>query len=292
MEAIFERIGGMGIGLLAALMLGGMAYSQNAVDVTGDISAQTASTTGSSDVVSGTTTDVSGNSSPLSQFENLQQALAQQLSALESSGATWQQVDEWRQQNAAQYAQRDQLGMLVSMGNYSQPIPLVSGTNIPAGLSSTLQDFVAAQVASANARAQLHNQFVSELPAGASAAQIEQIRQQEEQALMVPRSADSGLQQQRVSAITAEQAAQPVPIPGPPVFPLGSSPGLKAFITARNALAQSWAEFENQYRTADPATRQAATQQWQQQNANLVQAMRAAGQQLVGSNSNQAEVNQ
>jgi hypothetical protein len=67
---------------------------------------------------------------------------------------------------------------------------------------------------------------------------------------------------------------------------------LQAFLVARNALASARAQLWNQYLTADPSVRQAAIQQWQQQNAAQIQQLSQLAQALSNPTSTQGAENQ
>jgi len=80
--------------------------------------------------------------------------------------------------------------------------------------------------------------------------------------------------QLQLSRIIAQQQAQP-PLPEPPPrqMPSSASPQLRAYLTTRDQLMRDEIAFLNQHRTDDPATRQAAMQQWRQQNAARFQQL-------------------
>jgi hypothetical protein len=149
---------------LAGLALAGIVVSLSAFAQTGPASSQT-----------------SGSAGTLAQFQQEQQALFQQWQTLVSQGATQQQLAAWQQQNAAQFQAQQQLAQALSAASALQPMPLISQVNIPANAPPTLSDFLTTQASLANARAQIHNQLLQALPAGATQQQIDQMRQQEMQ---------------------------------------------------------------------------------------------------------------
>jgi len=159
--------------------------------------------------------------------------------------------------------------------------------NIPANASGALKDFLTMQASLANARAQIHNQLLQALPSGASQDQISQMRQQEEQIFQQQHAGDLQFQGKRGQTLAAESGLKPLPVPGPAVIPPNASRQLQAYLTARNTLMSAWVQLWNQYVTADPAIRQAALQQWQQQNAGRLEQLRAQARDLSNSTANQ-----
>jgi len=274
MKAICKRFGGSWIGLLAALIL--------TLTFCGTAFAQTATTA----------PQASGSTGALAAFCQEQQSLAQQWQALVSQGATEQQVDAWRQQNAAQIAQLRQSAQALALASALQPMPLISGANIPPNASSTLKAFLMVRASLANARAQIHNQLLQSMPAGATQAQVSAMQQQEEQLFQQQHSADLRLQSQRAQTLAAEAASRPLPPPGPLNIPPNATPQLRAFLTTRNALVAAWAQTWNQNIRASPAARQAAIQQWQQQNAGSLQQLQEQTQNLSNPTQTQQEENQ
>jgi hypothetical protein len=234
----------------------------------------------------------SGSSSTLAAYLQERQTLAQERQALVAQGATPQQLTAWRQQNAAQFQALQQLAQTLALASALQTMPVIAQVNIPANASSTLADFLTTQASLANARAQIHNQLLQSLPSGASQQQVNSMLQQEQQIFQQQHAGDLQLQGQRVQTLAAESASTPLRVPGPAVIPGGASPQLQAFLVARNALASARAQLWNQYLTADPSVRQAAIQQWQQQNAAQIQQLSQLAQALSNPTSTQGAENQ
>jgi hypothetical protein len=89
---------------------------------------------------------------------------------------------------------------------------------------------------------------------------------------------------QRQSELRQTIAQQPGnPIPEPPLaqIPANVSPEMRAYLTARDQLTRDQIAFINLHRSDDPATRQAAMQQWQQQNAARIQQLQQQAQTLA-----------
>jgi hypothetical protein len=111
---------------------------------------------------------------------------------------------------------------------------------------------------------------------------------QEEQTFIQQHASDLQLQAQRSQTLATEAASsRPLLVPGPPVIPPNATPQLKAFLTARNALAADRAQLWNQYLTADPAVRQAAMEGWEQQNAARIQQLQQLAQAMVNAAASQ-----
>jgi len=278
MSADCNISGGCWIGLLAGMLMGGVVFAQ-----AGDISPQ----------VSGSTAAPAPSAlSTLQTYQQERQTLAQQQRTLISQGATRQQLQAWRQQNAAQFQALQQLAQSLSQASALQPMPVTRQANIPPNASATLADFLTTQASLENARAQIHNQLLQALPSGATQEQVSAMQQQERQIFQQQYAADLQLQAQQAQTLAAESASQPVPVPGPPVIPPNATPQLQAYLTERNALATSRAQLWNQYITADPAARQAAMQQWRQQNAGRLQQLRELLQESSNSTATQEGENQ
>jgi len=67
-------------------------------------------------------------------------------------------------------------------------------------------------------------------------------------------------------------------------MPPNASPQMQAYLTARDQLMRADVAFENQHINDDPATKQAALQQWQQQNATQIQQLQQMAQTLSNTN--------
>ena len=88
-------------------------------------------------------------------------------------------------------------------------------------------------------------------------------------------------QQQLAQIISQQQAKNPLPEPPPLQIPPNASPQMKTYLTARDQLMRDQIAFMNQHRTDDPAARQAAMQQWRQQNAARFQRLQQQSQTLA-----------
>ena len=241
MRADWHISGGCWIGLLAAFVMGGTVSAQ-----TGTIPLQE-----------------SGSSTALQTYRQELASLLQERRTLVSEGATQQQLQAWRRQNAPQLQALQQLAAQLGSPPSLQPKPTTQQANIPANASSTLADFLTNRASLANARAQIYNQLLQTLPQNPSQEQI-----------------GAMMQAQRAQALAGELASGPLPVPGPVVFPPNATPQLQAFLTARNRLAHDRAQFSNQYSGADPTVRQAAMQQWRQRNASQFEQLRELAQDL------------
>jgi len=239
------------MGLLAGLALGGVLYAQS----------------------ENSPSQGSGSSGTLATFIREQRELARARQSLVAQGATRQQLQAWQQQNAGAFQALQQMAQSLAATSALQPAPANHQANIPPNASPTLRDFLTTRAALANARAQIHNQLLAALPSGATQEQIQAMRQQAQQMFRQQCAGDLQLQAQRVQILGAASASQPVPVPGPAVIPPNASPQLRAFLTARNTLATERAQLWNQYLNAAPAARQAAIEQWRQQNAARFQQL-------------------
>jgi hypothetical protein len=95
-------------------------------------------------------------------------------------------------------------------------------------------------------------------------------------------NADLLKRQRELSQIISEQQAKnPMPTPPPLQIPPNASPQLKTFLTDRDQLMRDQIAFMNQHRTDAPAARQAAMQQWRQQNAPRFQQLQQEAQAMA-----------
>jgi hypothetical protein len=257
-----KRIGCFG--LLASLAMSGLAFAQNPA----------------------ITTSTSGSTDPLTAFQQGQSALVQQWETLISQGATPDQINTWRQQDAAQFQAQQQLAESLGLTSSLRPIPLLSSTNAPAIASGTLADFASAQAMLANARARIRNRLLQAMSSGASRQQLFQMEQQTDQQFQQQHALDLQLQQKRAQFIAGETASKALQAPTASANLSNVPPKLQAFISARNALLNQWIQVWNQYAGADAAVRDAALQQWKQQNIQKLEQLQALAADLSSSNVN------
>ena len=219
-----------------------------------------------------------------------QDTLSQQERALKAQGATQAQLLAWRQQNASLFAAQQQFAEAMGTTAALQLRPTNTQPNIPAAASQTLSDFLTTQAALGNAHAQIHNQIVQQAAASGQSltlAQISQMEQQQEQLFQQQHDSDLQLQVQRAQTLASVSAQAALPVPGSSVVPPNASPQLAAFLTARDQLAHDEIQFRNQYVTATAAVRDAAIQQWHQQNLARFQQLQHLAQSLASVNSAQ-----
>ena len=201
-------------------------------------------------------------------FVQEQQSLAQAEQALVAQGATQQQIQTWRTQNAARFAAQQQrakdLATASASASATQPLPTISEVQIPPGASQEMIDFLTTQADLSNRAAQLHNQKTPNADAV--------FQQQNATALQA--------QQQRAQVIAAQQPFVAVPIPSSAPMPPNATPQMVAFLTLHNQLVQEEAQLRNQYVTATPTAREEAMQQWRQQNASRFQQLQQQAQNI------------
>jgi len=193
-------------------------------------------------------------------YQQEQLALAQEENALVAQGATQDQLDAWRQKNAARFAAQRQRASAMASASAAQPIPPIT-PNIPANASSTLQDYLTTQAALANAQAQIHNQLAQALPRSANDAQILQMHQQEMQLFQQQHAGELQLQAQRSQVLAQEAGQIPMPMPPPLQMPPDASPRMQAYLTLRDQLMREQTQLFNQHLTDSPQTK-AAIIQW------------------------------
>jgi hypothetical protein len=207
-------------------------------------------------------------------FQQQQQALAQSFSAMMAQGGTPQQMAAWQQQNASQLAalqqQAQQLAAASAAAWAGQPMPLISEVEVPEGATPEMANFLATRADLSNRAAQLHNQQTPNAPT---------VFQQQN-------GAELQAYQQQAQVIAAQSAPVTMPLPPPLQIPPNATPQMAAFLTARDQIIRSQIQMQNQYANADPATRQAALAQWQQQNAAQLQQLQTLAQNLSTTTTN------
>ncbi len=208
-------------------------------------------------------------SAELASFRQEQRALAREKAALVAQGATPDQLQTWRTQNATRLAAQRQRAKDMAAGTAAHPAPIISEVEIPEGASQEMADFLTTRADLANHRAQLHN----DKTANAEAVFHEQ------------NGAEIEAQKQRMKDFAAQSAQRPRPVPGPLALPAGAPQPLQAFLTLRHQLLVEEAQVWNQNLAAGPAARNEAVAQWRQQNAAQFQQMQALAKNLKASSS-------
>jgi hypothetical protein len=152
------------------------------------------------------------------------------------------------------------------------PMPFTPGANIPANASPELKEFLQNRQTLMQKMAELRQQN----PSANGAPDPKLFAEfQEQNAALLQR-------QKELSQIIGQQLAKnPIPTPPPLQIPPNASPQLQAYLTARDQLMRDQIAFMNQHRTDDPATRQAAMQQWRQQNATRFQQLQQQAQAMA-----------
>jgi len=147
-----------------------------------------------------------------------------------------------------------------------------TGPNLPANASPEMKEFMANRATLMQKMAQLRQQNPSTngVPDPKIFAQFQQ-----ENATLLQR------QKELSQVISEQQAKNPIPTPPPLQIPSNATPQAAAYLTARDQLMRDQIAFMNQHRTDDPAARQAAMQQWRQQNAPRFQQLQQDAQALA-----------
>jgi hypothetical protein len=240
----------------------------------------------------GVSPQTSGSSNTLQTYRTETRTLAEQHQTLISEGATAQQIEAWRAQNAPQFEALQEMAQQLAVASVLKPRRMIRSVNIPGNASGTMTDSLTTQANLANARAQLDNQQLQTLPPNPTQEQITSLMEQDRQIFRQQHSADLQLQAQRADALAAASESRPMSVPRPPVIPQNATPQMQAFVAARYALARDWAQVWNQYLAATPAARQAALRQWRQQNAARFQQLSELAGASKNSTSNQEGISQ
>jgi hypothetical protein len=270
--------------------MGMFIYLMSLVEVSGQIVQPSQTDEQASPVSAAGAVTISTPAQPVSQtpvniqaYQQEQAALAQENQALMAKGATLEQLVAWQQQNAVRFAAQQQKAEAMSVASAMRQIPVSAPLVIPANASQTLKDFLMTQASLANAHAQIHNQIVQQLTASGQSPTLAQISQMEQQAMQTfqeQHAADLQLQMQRAQALATASEQTVKQVPGPTRIPPNATAQLAAYLTARDQLAREQVQLRNQYVNADPATREAAMEQWQEQNAARFQQLQQQAQNL------------
>ena len=188
----------------------------------------------------------------------------------------WQGERAMRQQMNALAAKGTNLGSGYNFARFgSRPgMPFMPQANIPANTTPEMKEFLQNRQTLMQKMAELHQQNPNQNSNGPSDPQVfAEFRQQ---------NADLLKRQSWLAQIIGQQQAQsPQPEPPPLQIQPSASPQLKAYLTARDQLMRDQVAFMNQHRTDDPAARQAAMQQWRQENATGFQQVQLLAQAMA-----------
>ena len=181
------------------------------------------------------------------------------------------QIKTW----AAQVASRPPPSANLSSGpNAAHNLPSQTGASLPETASPERKEFMQNQATLTEKMTELRKQNSS--TNGMLDPKVVARFQQENAGLL--------RRQKELSQIIAgQQAKNPVPAPPPLQIPSNASPQLKNYLTTHDQLMRDEVAFMSQHRTDAPATRQAAMQQWRQQNAGRFKQLQQESQALAQS---------
>jgi hypothetical protein len=154
-------------------------------------------------------------------------------------------------------------------GALHPPMPFMPGAGIPANASPELKEFLQNRQTLMQKMAELRQQNPNANPQDLQA----RFRQQNEALFQ--------RQQQLAQKLGQENSHNVLPAPPPLQIPANASPQMKDYLTARDQLMRDQVAFMNQHRTDDPPARQAAMQQWRQQNADRLQQIQQLAQAMA-----------
>jgi len=212
-------------------------------------------------------------------FRREQLALMREREALASRNPTPAQMEAWLKLNAARLAAQRQRAQVLAAESAIEPLPEREGAQpIPADASPALRELLTTRAALANSRARIHNELVDQLPAEVSLDEVAAMQEREARLFAQRHAEDLKAQARRASALAAESARQPLPLPIPgaePAIPPSAPPPLRAFLTARQSLMRERALLWNQMLTASPAARERSMLDWQKRNAARFESLRS-----------------
>jgi hypothetical protein len=195
-------------------------------------------------------------------------------------GPSPQQIADWQTENAAVFTDQQQRAAALGAFSSAQPLAYINEVNIPADATPEMRDFLNVRANLYNSYAQLHSQAVSD--SGGTTASESDVQA----AYQAQNAGDIKAQAARAQTIAAQSASHPLPVPPPLVIPPKASPTMQAFLDLRDQLMRERSALWNQYLGSAPTIRDAAIQQWQQQNAAQFQQLQQLAQQLAETNGN------
>lgn len=145
---------------------------------------------------------------------------------------------------------------------------------LPPNATPEMKEFMQNRQTLMQKMAELRQQNPNQNPNGAPDPKLFAEFQQQNAALLQR-------QQELSQIIGRQQAKNPIPTPPPLQIPPNASPQLKTYLTDRDQLMRDQIAFMNQHRTDEPAARQAAMQQWRQQNTARFQQLQQESQALA-----------
>jgi hypothetical protein len=166
--------------------------------------------------------------------------------------------------------------------------PTNTKPRIPANASSTLQNYLTGNAVLANAQAQIHNHLVQQATSSggsSSFAQVSQLQKQETALFKRQYATQIAAQAQLSKQLSSESTPILLPVPKVVTIPPNATPQMASYLTTRNQIRRELVQVRNQYATATPAAREAALQQWRQQNATQLQQLQQEAQNLAQTSS-------
>ena len=157
-------------------------------------------------------------------------------------------------------------------GAIRPPLPFMPGAGIPANASPELKEFLQNRQTLMQKMAELRQQNPNANP------QDLQARFRQENAALFQR------QQELAQKMGQNNSNNVLAAPPSLQIPANASPQMKDYLTARDQLMRDQVAFMNQHRSDAPAARQAAMQQWRQQNAARFQQIQQLVQALSKTN--------
>jgi hypothetical protein len=149
------------------------------------------------------------------------------------------------------------------------PFPSAFAPKAPANVTPEMAEFRQHQEKLAQSYGQMHG--TNGAPNNAQAL----ARFQQENAALLQR------QHELAQTISQQQARNPLAEPPPLQIPPNATAQQKTYLTARDQLQRDQVAFLNQHKSDDPATRQAAMQQWRQQNSARIKQLQSMSQSLA-----------
>jgi len=212
----------------------------------------------------------------MTEFLQNRSTLMARMVQLQAQGApTAEALEQFQQQNADLLQRQAQLGKLIAQQQDSSPVPVPPQLQMPPNASLQVKAFLAARDQLMRDEMAFKNLHLSDDPTTREAA-MQQWRQQNAARLQQI--------QQMAKTLAQQQVASPLPVPPPLQMPPNASPEMQALLTARDQFARDEIAFLNQHMNDDQPTRDAALQQWRQQNTARLQQIQQLAQALPSTN--------
>ncbi len=263
------------------LLLGGLAYLLFTQETTGQMVVSTGNDSSSS-----ATVVMSTQGALLESYLREQSTLMGDRESLIAQGAPAIQLEVWYEQNLSLFRAQRQQAWQLSAYSTAQPLESITDLVVPEGIPQTLEDLMVTSATLSNAFAQIHNQFLQGM--GSTSCQaLTRAGQKAENLFQLQNAEALKMQMVRAKALSAQSTPQLLEVPPPLTLPAGFSSQLQALLVFKDQIMRAEIQLHNQYASCTPEQRQAAIDQWEQQNSAQFAQLHQLAKNLAQSTQNQ-----